>query len=79
MSTLEKLTPMIREFEKTNSEVPITAERTIDSLELDDLDVIMLTIAVEEDFGISISDSDMDTWKTVGDIVNQIDMELAKC
>lgn len=72
-NALEKLVPTIREFADTNPEIPITADRTIDKL-----DILMLTMAVEEDFDITISDSDMDECKTVGDIVNLIEKE-SKC
>ena len=44
-----------------------------DDLKLDNLDIIELTMALEEEFQLVIPDFDAERWRTVGDIVNYIE------
>jgi acyl carrier protein len=44
-----------------------------DDLQADSLDVVELTMALEEQYGITIPDEELPNIKTVGDIVNYID------
>jgi len=80
MSTLEKLTPLIREFELVPSTgTLLDPDRSLDSFGFDSLDVVMLTMVIEDDFEISLSDPDIEACKTVGDLVILIEKELEKC
>jgi len=48
----------------------ITADmKLMDDLSFDDLDMVELAMALEEEFGIEIPDEDCEKWKTVGDVV----------
>ncbi|MBF9042988.1 acyl carrier protein [Rhodobacterales bacterium HKCCE4037] len=48
--------------------------RIVDDLDADSLDVVELTMSIEEEFGIEIDDQDMDQENmTVADIVKLID------
>ena len=51
----------------------VFATNIADDLKLDDLDIIELTMALEEEFEIVIPDFDVERWRTVGDIVKYID------
>ena len=44
----------------------------VDDLAADSLDIVELVMAIEEEFGIEISDSDAEKIVTVGDVVNYI-------
>ena len=51
---------------------------TLDALVMDDLgadslDVVTLLMAFEDEFGLSIDDSEAENFKTVGDIVSYIE------
>lgn len=50
----------------------------IDDLGADSLDVIELTMAFEEEFGVEIPDDDMEKVQTVGDAHNMLAEKLAK-
>lgn len=45
-----------------------TKKSSIRHLGLDSLDMIELAMAIEEEFGLMISDETIDSWETVGDI-----------
>jgi acyl carrier protein len=42
-------------------------------LELDSLDVVELTLEVEREFDIRISDKEMEEWETVKDVLDSIE------
>jgi acyl carrier protein len=55
------------------SEEEVTLEASfIDDLGADSLDLVELIMAMEEEFGIEISDEDAEKIKTVQDVVNYI-------
>ena len=47
-----------------------------DDLGADSLDVVELMMSIEEEFGISIDEEDVRTFKTVGDVIGYIDEKL---
>lgn len=48
----------------------------MDDLGADSLDIVELMMTVEEEFDITIEDSDAQTFKTVGDVVNYIEARV---
>jgi acyl carrier protein len=48
-------------------------ESTFDELQIDSLDKINLSFAVEEMFGIEIPDESLNSLKTVGDVVRGVE------
>ena len=48
----------------------------IDDLNIDSLDVVELIMAVEEEFGIEIPESDVDKVSTVGNMVDYISSKI---
>ncbi|MBQ8003914.1 MAG: acyl carrier protein [Oscillospiraceae bacterium] len=55
----------------------ITEETSImDDLGADSLDIVELMMTVEEEFDITIEDSDAQLFKTVGDVVNYIEARV---
>lgn len=52
--------------------------KIIEDLGADSLDVVEMLMTLEETFGISISDDDTSTMKTIEDVAKLIDNKLAK-
>jgi acyl carrier protein len=52
----------------------IRMETTFDELQIDSLDKINLSFAVEEMFAIEIPDENLNSLKTVGDVVRGVEM-----
>ncbi|MBQ9984762.1 MAG: acyl carrier protein [Oscillospiraceae bacterium] len=48
----------------------------MDDLGADSLDIVELMMSVEEEFDITIEDSDAQLFKTVGDVVNYIESKM---
>ena len=44
----------------------------------DDLDVVELTMELEDKFQITIPDEDVEKWKTVGDVIDSVEQRLTK-
>ena len=47
-----------------------------EDLGADSLDVVELMMSIEEEFGVSIDEDDVRTFKTVGDVAKYIDEKL---
>ena len=47
-----------------------------DDLGADSLDVVELMMSIEEEFGVTIDEEDVRTFKTVGDVANYIDDKI---
>lgn len=54
----------------------ITPDATFEALGLDSLDVVDLTLAVEERTGVKLEDEELEDVRTVGDAVNKADAKL---
>ncbi|MFN2556021.1 MAG: acyl carrier protein [Nitriliruptorales bacterium] len=50
----------------------VSPDATFESLELDSLDLVELTLAVEEELGVKIEDEEMEQIRTVRDSVDLI-------
>ena len=48
--------------------------RLIEDLGLDALDVVELTIDLEEAFGIEIADEQVEGWQTIGDVIRCVEV-----
>lgn len=59
---------LVTDFDVPSDE--ITADATFEALGLDSLDVVDLTLAVEERTGIKLEDEELEDVRTVGDAVN---------
>lgn len=54
----------------------IEMESTFEEMDADSLDLVELVMALEEEFGIEITDEEIEKIKTVGDVVNHIQSRL---
>ena len=76
MSTFEKVRDVVVEqLGVKESEVKSEA-RFVEDLGADSLDTVELAMAIEEEFGIEISDDDAEKAKTVADVVEYINKKL---
>lgn len=71
--TFEKVKEIIVETISVDEEKVTLEAKLADDLGADSLDAVELNMALEEAFEISISDEDLMTFVTVGDIVSYID------
>ena len=68
MSILDRIQKIIED--ETGIEAEVTLDSTFDDLELDSLDLVELTVACEDEFGIELA---LDTVpKNVGELVEMI-------
>ena len=70
MTNLEKLEQIISEYKELEPG-SLTAETTFEELELDSLDLVDMTMACEDTFGVTIELSD--DLKTIGDLLDLLD------
>lgn len=75
--TFEKVKEAMIETLRVDEE-KIALEATLaDDLGIDSLDAVELAMALEEEFGIKLSDDELQAMKTVKDIVDSVDKHLA--
>ncbi len=75
--TFEKVKEAMIETLRVDEE-KIALEATLaDDLGIDSLDAVELAMALEEEFGIKLSDDELQAMKTVKDIVDGVDKHLA--
>ncbi|MCM3727849.1 acyl carrier protein [Neobacillus bataviensis] len=73
MTTFEKLKPIIADQLGVKMELIKPESSFKDDLEADSLDMVDLTMEIEDEFAIEISDKTAATLQTVGDVVNYIE------
>lgn len=76
MTTQEKVVEVVVEQLGVKKEDVRPEARFIEDLGADSLDTVELVMSLEEEFGIEIPDEDAEKAKTVGDVVNYIDVKL---
>lgn len=55
----------------------LTLEAEFESLDVDSLDLVELAQIVEDEYKVEVADSDLDSLKTVGDVVDLIHARLS--
>lgn len=73
MTTFEKLKPIIADQLGVKMEYIKQESSFKDDFEADSLDMVDLTMEIEDEFAIEISDKVAATLQTVGDVVNYIE------
>jgi len=72
-SMLEQIIEMIASQLKKDAEQIAPETSIMDDLGADSLDVVELLMAIEETFGVTVPDEDVQGLKTVRDIVNYVE------
>lgn len=73
MGTYEKVRSIIAEQLGIKTETVSEESDVINDLGADSIDIVQLLMAMENEFGVTVSEDDADNLKTVGDIVSLID------
>lgn len=73
MGTYEKVCSIIAEQLVIKTEAVSKESDVINDLGADSIDIVQLLMAMENEFGVTVSEDDADKLKTVGDIVSLID------
>jgi acyl carrier protein len=73
MTTFEKLKPIIADQLNVKMEIIKLEASFKDDFEADSLDMVNLTMEIEDEFAIEISDKVAAKLQTVGDVVNHIE------
>ena len=80
MANIEEIEDRVRKILAENLSVPqddITTEsRFQEDLDADSLDLVEAVLALEEEFGVSIPEEEMEGVKTVGEAVNLVASKL---
>ena len=76
MNTYDKVVKVVVDQLGVKDEEVKTSAKFVEDLGADSLDTVELVMTLEEAFGIEIPDEDAEKAKTVGDVVNYIDVKL---
>lgn len=68
----ERIIEVVKNFEKVKADKVTPAAKFKEDLDLDSLDAVEVVMAIEEEFGIEIPDSEADKIYSVADAVNFI-------
>ncbi len=72
MSAIENqekiITIIANQVNKSAADIQLS-NRVLEDLGADSLDIVELSMAVEDEFGVKIGDEDMEKLRTVGDII----------
>ncbi|MGL4361734.1 MAG: acyl carrier protein [Cellulosilyticaceae bacterium] len=70
---LEKLQEIVAEKLSVDAAEVVVTARFKEDLDADSLDLFEVVMAIEDEFGVAISNEDVETIKTVGDAVKYIE------
>ncbi|WP_041082251.1 acyl carrier protein [Thermotoga profunda] len=71
-TVLSKVTKIVSEKLGVDEKKITETSKLVDDLNADSLDLVDLVMAVEEEFGVKIADSDLEKISTVKDVVDYI-------
>jgi len=70
-STLNRVAEVLAEYAGTSD--PIAPEtHLVEDLRLDSLDAVEISLTLEDEFGVEITDEELEDWQTVSDIVKSV-------
>ena len=73
MDTMEKVVTLLSEQLGVNKDTINADSDVVKDLGADSIDVVQLLMAMEDEFGVTVTEDDAGNLKTVGDIVLLID------
>ena len=73
MAVEDKIKDLIVEHLGVSMDEVVPEASFIDDLGADSLDIVELVMAIEEEFGLEISDDDAEKIQTIGDAINYVD------
>ena len=75
MDTIDKIKEIIAQQTGIDEDA-IKADTTIEDIMADSLDTIEMLMAIEENFGITVSDEEAVTLKTISDVADFIEKKI---
>lgn len=78
LSTLERVKAVVAKNLDVSEEKVVEDAKFSEDLGADSLDTVELVMALEEEFGCEIPDTDAEKIKTVADAARYIDVQIAK-
>ncbi len=76
MELTERVYAIVGEQLGVEKETLVPEANLLDDLGADSLDVVELVMAIEEEFGIEVPDSDAENIRTLGDITSYIEAHV---
>jgi acyl carrier protein len=76
MDLSERILAIVGEQLGVEKETLVAEANLLDDLGADSLDVVELVMAIEEEFGIEVPDSDAENIRTLGDIMTYIEARV---
>ena len=73
MAVEDKIKDLIAEHLGVSMNELVPEASFIDDLGADSLDIVELVMAIEEEFGLEISDDDAEKIQTIGDVISYVD------
>lgn len=73
MDTMEKVVTLLSEQLGVNKDTINADSDVVKDLGADSIDVVQLLMAMEDEYGVTVTEDDAGNLKTVGDIVSLID------
>ncbi len=73
MAVEDKIRDLVAEHLGVSMDEVVPEASFIDDLGADSLDIVELVMAIEEEFGLEISDDDAVKIQTIGDAINYVD------
>lgn len=73
MDTMEKVVTLLSEQLGVDKDKINAGSDVVKDLGADSIDVVQLLMAMEDEFGVTVTEDDASNLKTVGDIVSLID------
>jgi acyl carrier protein len=73
MAVEDKIKDLVAEHLGVSMDEVVPEASFIDDLGADSLDIVELVMAIEEEFGLEISDDDAEKIQTIGDAINYVD------
>ena len=73
MAVEDKIKDLIAEHLGVSMNELVPEASFIDDLGADSLDIVELVMALEEEFGLEISDDDAEKIQTIGDVISYVD------
>jgi len=77
MELTERVYAIVGEQLGVEKEALVPEANLLDDLGADSLDIVELVMAIEEEFGIEVPDSDAENIRTLGDITSYIEAHVA--
>lgn len=75
-SVEDRVMQFVRDDMRANTDSITRTTRFVDDLNADELDLVELVMAIEDEFGFAISSEDAEKFETIGDVIDYVENKL---